>query len=290
MLVAAKLKQTGDIDQYFHDLAGKFASNAALQSRILFSLGTYTYQKAQDAGLAAMRAAYNPAVKYAPADLDLYGMALLDRALADDAYAVYQKIATDYPLPAGAAPSQAPPAIQEAQATALFGMATVLQKQNKIADAGKLYAQLKASYPWSPKVVEANFGIAQSLFNQGKYDDASKLLVGIVGSRTATAELRAHAFLLIGDIQAAKGNIPAAIDSYLKTAAFFAGVPDAASQGLWRGGQMLERQAAALTEQSTPKKSEQMAKAVTAYKNIVAKYPDSTLVPQAQERLRALGT
>jgi outer membrane protein assembly factor BamD (BamD/ComL family) len=52
---------------------------------------------------------------------------------------------------------------------------------------------------------------------------------------------------------------------------------------------MLERQAATLTEQSTPKKSEQMAKAVTAYKNIVAKYPDSTQVPQAQERLRALG-
>jgi TolA-binding protein len=289
MLVAADLKQPGDIDQYFHDLAGKFASNTALQSRILFSLGTYTYQKAQDAGLAAMRAAYNPAVKYAPADLDLYGMALLDRAMADDAYSVYQKIATDYPLPTGATPSQAPPAIQEAQATALFGMATVLQKQNKIADAGKLYAQLKASYPWSPKVVEANFGIAQSLFNQAKYDDASKLLVAIVGSRTATADLRAHAFLLIGDIQAAKGNTAAAIDSYLKTAAFFSGVADAAPEGLWRGGQMLERQAATLTEQSTPKKSEQMAKAVTAYKNIVAKYPDSTQVPQAQERLRALG-
>jgi TolA-binding protein len=289
MLVDAKIKQPGDIDRYFHDLAAKNASNPALQSRILFTLGTHTYQLGQDAGLAAMRAAYNPAVKYAPAEMDLYGMGLLNRALADDAYAVYQKIALDYPLPAGAGPGQAPPAIQEAQATALFGMATVLQKQNKVAEAGKLYAQLKASYPWSPKVVEANFGIAQSLSDQGKYDDASKLLVAIVSSRTATAPLRAHAFLLIGDIQAAKGNIAAAIDSYMKTAVFFAGVPDAAAEGLWRGAQMLVRQAATLTEQSTPKKSEQTAKAVTALKNIISKYPDSTLVPQAQELLRTLG-
>jgi TolA-binding protein len=289
ILVDAQIKQPGDIDQYFHGLAAKYVTNPGLQSRILFTVATFTYQKAPDAGLAAMRAAYNPAVKYAPSDLDLYGTALLGRAMADDALAVYQKLAADYPLPAGATPGQAPPAIQEAQATALFGMATVLQKQNKVADAAKLYAQLKASYPWSPKVVEANFGIAQSLSDQGKYDDASKLLVPIVSSRTATAALRARAFLLIGDIQAAKGNIAAAIDSYMKTSVFFAGVPDAAAQGLWRGAQMLVKQAAGLTEQSTPKKSEQTAKAVTALKNIVSKYPDSTLVPQAQELLRTLG-
>jgi TolA-binding protein len=289
MLVDAQIKQPGDTDQYFHDLAGKFATNPALQSRILFTLGTFTYQKAPDAGLAAMRAAYNPTMKYAPSDLDLYGKALLDRALADDAFAVYQKIAADYPLPAGTTPGQATPAIQEAQATALFGMATVLQKQNKVDAAGKLYAQLKASYPWSPRVAEANFGIAQSLADQQKFDDASKLLVPIVSSRTATAALRARAFLLIGDIQAAKGNTAAAIDSYMKTAVFFSGVPDAAAEGLWRGAQMLVRQAAALTEQSTPKKSEQIAKAVTALKNIISKYPNSTLVTQAEELLRTLG-
>jgi len=287
--VDAKIKQPDDIAQYFQNLAARNGTNTALQSRILFSLATFTYQKAPDAGLAAMRAAYNPQLKYAPADLDLYGKALLDKALADDAYAVYQKLGADYPLPAGATPGQAPPAIQEAQATALFGMATVLQKQNKTADAAKLYAQLKASYPWSPRVVEANFGIAQSLSDQGKYDDASKLLVPIVSSRTATAALRARAFLLIGDIQAAKGNTAAAIDSYMKTAVFFSGVPDSAAQGLWRGAQELEKQAAALTEQSTPKKSEQNAKAVAALKNIISKYPDSTLVPQAQEMLRTLG-
>jgi outer membrane protein assembly factor BamD (BamD/ComL family) len=96
--------------------------------------------------------------------------------------------------------------------------------------------------------------------------------------------------LLIGQIQEGKGNIAAAIDSYLKTATFYGGVADAAAEALWRGGQMLEVQAAALTEASTPKKSEQIAKAVSSYKDLVTKYPDSSFVGQAEDRLKALGS
>ena len=79
-------------------------------------------------------------------------------------------------MPPNTAPSLGPAGIQEAQATALFGMARALEKQGKTVDAGNLYAKLKATYPWSPKVIEANFGIAQSQFQQKKYDDALKLL------------------------------------------------------------------------------------------------------------------
>jgi TolA-binding protein len=289
MLLEAQQKKPGDIDKYFHDLAEKFASNPSAQSRILFTLATYNYKQDPAKAVAEMTVAYNPALVYAPADLDVYGSALLAQGKTDAAYKIYQKIAKDYPVPPNAGPAQAPPTIQEAQAMALFGMATALEKEGKTADAGKLFAQLKANYPWSPKVVEANFGIAKSLVEQKKLDDASKLLVGIVGSRTAPAPLRAHAFLLIGQIQEGKGNVDAAIDSYLKTAAYYGGVPDAASEGLWRGGQMLEKQAAGLTEQSTPKKSDQIGKAVSAYKDIGTKYPDSTFVAQAQDRLKALG-
>jgi TolA-binding protein len=290
MQLAAKLKTRDDVDKYFHDLAAKYASNPSAQSRILFTAAGFTYEKDAAAGVAQMTAAYKPTLVYAPSDLDVYGTALIAQGKFDDAYKVYEKIGKDYPIPAGAGPAQAPPAVQEAQATALFGMASALDKEGKTADAGKLFAQLKASYPWSPKVLEANFGIAKSLVEEKKLDDASKLLVPIVGSRSAPAALRAHAFLLIGQIQEGKGNIDAAIDSYLKTAAFYAGVADAAPEGLWRGGQMLEKQAETLSEQSTPKKSVQIGKAVTAYKNIVSKYPDSPFVPQAQDRLKALGT
>jgi TolA-binding protein len=288
MLLDAKLTGRDDIDKYFHGLAEKFASDPSAKSRILFTLAAFTYQTDPSAGMGGMTAAYDPSLVYAPTDMDLYGSALMARGRTEDAYKVYQKLGQDYPVPANATPAQATPAVQEAQATSLFGMATALDKEGKTADAGKLFAELKKDYPWSPKVLEANFGIAKSLVDQQKYDDASKLLVGIVSSHTATAPLRANAFLLIGDIQAAKNNVAAAIDSYLKTAAFYAGVPDAASEGLWRGGQMLEKQSTTLTEQSSPKKSEQVAKAVKAYKDLISKYPDSPRVPQAQDRLRAL--
>ena len=289
MLLAAKQETPDDIDKYFHGLAAKFGSNESAKSRIIFALATFNYQRDPIMGLAQMGVAYNPAFVFAPGDLDVYGSALIGQGKADEAYKVYAKIAKDYPIPANIQPAQAPPAIQEAQATALFGMASALEKEGKSDEAGKLFAQLKATYPWSPKVIEATFGIAKSLVQQHKPDDASKLLVAIVGSRTAPTSLRAHAFLLIGQIQEAKGNIDAAIDSYLKTAAYYGSVADAAAEGLWRGGQALEKQAGALTEQSTPKKSEQVGKAVSAYKDIETKYPDSPFYQQAVDRLKALG-
>jgi len=289
LLVAAKLKKPEDIQDYFNRLAGRYSTNASAKSRIMFTLATETYKTDPVRALTQMADAYEPSLVYAPEDLDLYGQALLEQGKPDEAYKVYAKIAKDYPIPEGAQPAQATPAIQQAQALALFGMGTALGDEGKTDDAGNLFAQLKANYPWSPKVVEANFGIAKALVKQKKYDDASKLLARIVANRNAPASLRAHAFLLVGDIQAAKGNVDAAIDSYLKTAAFYGGVADAAAEGLWKGAQMLEEQAATLTEATTPKKSDQIGKAVAAYKELVSDYSDSKYSQQAPGRLTALG-
>jgi TolA-binding protein len=289
MMVNAKVKKPGDLDDYFHKLAGRFASNASAKSRILFTLATHTYKTDPVRAVAQMADAYDASLVYAPEDMDLYGQALLEQGKAEEAYKIYAKVAKDYPVPPNAQPAQATPAIQQAQALALFGMASALGDQGKTDEAGKLFAQLKANYPWSTKVVEANFGIAKALVKQKSFDPAAKLLVSIVANRNAPASLRAHAFLLVGDIQSAKGNITAAIDTYLKTAAFYGGVEDAASEGLWKGGQALEQQAETLNEATTPKKSEQIGKAVDAYKNIVANFADSKYVQQAQDRITALG-
>jgi TolA-binding protein len=289
LLLAAGKESADDIEAYFHGLAQKFGDNESAKDRIIFTLATFTYKKDQVMGLAQMGVAYNPAYVYAPEDLDVYGAALLAQGKAEESYKVYEKIGRDYPVPPNLQPTQAPPAIQEAQATSLFGMGTALDKEGKSADAGRMFAQLKAVYPWSPKLLEATFGIARSQMQQGKLDDALKLLVPIVSSRSAPTSLRATSFLLIGQIQEAKGNIDAAIDSYLKTAAYYSSVADAAAEGLWRGGQMLEKQAAGLTEQSAPKKSDQMAKAVNAYKEIGEKYPDSPFFQKSIDRLKALG-
>ena len=60
-------------------------------------------------GLAQIGVAYNPSLVYAPEDLDLYGSGLLEQGKAEQAYKVYEKIANDYPIPAGMRPAQATP-------------------------------------------------------------------------------------------------------------------------------------------------------------------------------------
>lgn len=289
MLLSAKLKTPDDIDKYFHGLADKFSGNPALKSHILFTLATYTYQKDPVKALTQMGDAYNPSLIYAPADLDLYGQALLGQGKTADSYKIYKKLQKDFPIPEGTPPTQAPQQIQEAQATALFGMGSALDKEGKTADAAKLFSEMKSLYPWIPKVVEANYFIAKSLVDQKKLTDALKLLVPTTANRTAPSALRARALVLIGDIDEAQDNNDAAIDTYLKAAFQFSGVADAAAEGLFKGAQALEKQAAMLNEQSKPKRSEQIQKAVNAYKSIVTKYPSCSYVDKAQERLNSLG-
>ena len=289
MLLSAKQKTPDDLDKYFHGLADKFGDNPALKSRILFTLATYTYGKDPAKALVQMSEAYNPSLVYAPADLDLYGEALIDQGKAAEAYKIYEKLGKDFPNPEGTEPVQAPQQIQEAQATAFFGMGAALAKQGKTAESGKLFSQMKTLYPWFPKVVEANYYIAKSLVEEKKLGDALKLLIPTTANRNAPSALRARSLVLIGDIDVAQNNNDAAMDTYLKAAFQFGGVADAAAEGFWKGAQLLEKQAGLLNETSTPKRSAQIQKAINAYKAIVTKYPNSPHLKDAQERLDALG-
>ncbi len=143
MLLSAQQKTPDDIDKYFHGLAGKFARNPSARSRILFTLATFTYGKDQARGLTQMAEAYNPSLVYAPEDLDLYGAALR-QGKPDDAYRSTRKSRTTTRSPPGTQPNQAPTAIQVAQATALFGMGSALEKKGNTAEAGKLFTRAQA--------------------------------------------------------------------------------------------------------------------------------------------------
>ena len=289
LLVGAKLKSDADVEKYFQDQAQKFASKPGVKSKTLFTLAAFVSDKDKARALDQMNAAFDPKLVYAPSDLDLYGSALIENGKLDQAQKVYEKLAADYPVPPGVTPDKATPQVQEAQAISLYGIGRTLQKQGKVEDAAAKFDRLKSLYPWSPKILEANFGIAQSLAQQKKLDEATTLLVQIIRAQTATAELRANSMLLGGDIQNEKGNLEAAIDYYIKIATFYQGVPAAAAEGLWKGGQLLEKQAAGLTESSKPTKSAQQAKAVKAYKDLVEKYPASPFASQAKDRLQQLG-
>jgi len=297
MLVGAEKKQPADVEKYFQGLADAAAS-PKLKSKLLFTLASFVAPTDKDRAFAIMSQAYSPDIVYSPADLDIYGIALIEQKKLDDASAVFDKLAADYPVPANMSPAQAATAIQEAQATVLFGKGRVAQAKGQTAEAGKLFEQLKALYPWSPKVLEANYGIAASYQKEGRLDDAVNLLTAIIRAPTATAELRANSMLLGGDIMVDKMNaatdakqkseyLDAAIDYYIKIAQFYAGVPSAAAEGLWKGGQLLEQQASAATD---PKfKTQQLGRAKSAYQQLIKDYPSSEYVPKAQERLSALG-
>ncbi len=297
MLVASQQKTAQDLEKYFEDFAKKFESNPGTRSKVLFTLASHLYATDPERALKIMGDAYRPEIVLAPTDLDLYGLALIDRKQLDEARAVYEKLANDFPIPAGVDPQTAPAQVQEAQAIVLFGQARILQESGDAVESAKLFERLKALYPWSPKLLEANYGIAAGLFEEGKGDEALSMLSAIIRAQTATTELRAKSMLLGGHIQkkayeAATDTkektelLNAAIDYFIKIALFYEGVPALAAEGLWEGAQLLEIQASGLSE---PQRGKQLAKARTAYQDLISKFPSSSYTDQARERLSALG-
>jgi TolA-binding protein len=298
LIVRADLSDGQQVEAYFRGLADG-AGDPGARSRILFALASFLSTGDKPAALAFMREAYDPSVVYASDNLDIFGLALIEGGMVDEAEGVFNKLAADYPVPAGTLANAAPPDIQKAQAVALFGLGRVEQERGRTTEAGALFERLKTDYPWSPKVLEADYGIAQSLHAQGKGDEAMPLLGGIIRAQNATAELRADAFLLYGQItkdklpgaqtdEERKDILGAAIDYYLKIPQFYSGVAEAAAEGLWQGGQLVEMQLPLLTEETTPQRSKQLEVARNAYRQLVEEFGDSPHAGPAKERLGAL--
>lgn len=286
------------ITAYFETLASRFETQPATRSKILFALAAYTYEKDKAKALEQMSHAYDPGLLLTPANIDLYGGALLEQGKVDEAAAVFAKLATDFPDSDPAHPEKSPAHIQEAQSVALFGQAKVLQAKGQTAEAAAKFENFKRLYPNASagKILEANYGIAVLAHQQKQDDKALPLLNQVIRGRNASNDLRANAMLLLAQIQEGKNDkndMAAAIDGYLRIALYHENIAAAASEGLWRGGQLLEKQAAGLPEKSTnPKdatKPGQLRKALKAYQDLVAKYPDSAHVSEAKARIAALG-
>jgi len=300
LLIRAELKTDPQVETYLQELADK-TSDAGAKTKILFTMASFISEKDKPRALARMNEAYDPAVVYSARDLDIYGLALVGDKKYDEAEKVFQKLAKDYPNPPGTAAGASTSLVQEAQATSIFGLGRVAQEKKQTVESGKLFQQLKTLYPWSPKVLEADYGIAESLRADNKLDEALALLPAIIRAPNANAELRANSFLLGGNIMKKKMEDATdpkqakqktefreqAIDFYTKIAQFYSGVPIAASEGLWQGGQLLEQQA---NDSADPKfKAKQLDRAKGVYKQLAKDYPESPYSPKAKERLAALG-
>ncbi len=285
LLVSAEIKQPADIESYFRQLAEN--SPPRVGSKALFTLASYLAENDPALALETMDKAYDPTLVYAATDLDIYGLALLENNEPEAAAAIYEKIAADYPVPPNVDPSSLTPEVYYAQAIVLFGKGRIAQASGNKAEAGQFFEQLTSLYPASPKVLEARFGNAEGLVAEKKYDEALTILTQIVRDTNATAELRAKSMLLMGDVYADQGELESAIDSYIKIAQFYSGVPKEAAQGLWRGGQLLEEQATSLTDPTAKKRAVDNAR--RAYQDLVTQFPNSEHAAEAKTRLAALG-
>lgn len=257
LLVVAKLKTDDDLEKYFADLAQKFADKPGTQAKVLFTLAAFIYTKDKAKAVEQMTAAYKPELKFAPEDLDLYGEALLESKKIDEAVQVYEKLQKDFPLQGD--PKNAPREVQSAQAIVLAGLGKALQAKGDPESkekGGKMFADLEKSYPWSPKMLQVNYGTALTLHDQKKDDEAIKRIQEVIRAQTSTAELRAKSMLLLGKIHEANGRFELAIDNFIKISVFYSGVPEVAAEGLWRGAQLLERQASGEIPMPTPKPAE----------------------------------
>lgn len=296
-LLNAELKNAEQVEEYFNNLAER-APNAAVRSKVLFGLASWLAETDPGRALATMQEAYNPEVVYAPVDLDTFALSLLEQGQVEQAEQIFVKLGRDYPLPDPAQPQAAPANIQQAQAVVLFGRARVAQEKGQTSEAGQLFEELKRLYPWSPKVLEAELGIAEADFAGGRLDQALGRLPGIIRSPNATADLRAKGMLLGGKVMQKKAEtapeakakeeaLAASVDYFIKIDQFYSGVPTIAAEGLFLGGQMLEQQAAASADATFKKRQLDLAR--RSYQDLVSKYPNSPFAAQAQARLGALG-
>jgi TolA-binding protein len=254
LLLVAKIKTEAELEKYFQDLAQKFADKPGTQAKVIFTLASFTYTKDKARAVEQMTAAYKPDLKFAPEDLDLYGEALIENKKIEEAIKVYEKLNSDYPLPPGD-PKTAPREVQEAQAIVLAGLGKALQEKGDPESkqkGGKMFADLEANYPWSPKMLQVNYGTAVALHDQKKDDEAIKRIQEVIRAQKSNSELRAKSMLLLGKIHAANGRFELAIDNFIKISVFYGGVPTVAAEGLWLGGQLLERQASGDIPMPTP--------------------------------------
>ena len=246
---AVKLKSEAEGEKYFEDLAAKFGGHPGTKAKIGFTLAALTFEKDKAKAVQQMSSAYNPDLKFAPEDIDLYGLALIEGKKYDEAIAVYEKLAKDYPLsPSGTGSRE----VQEAQAIALAGLGKAMQEKGDKEGGGKKFAELEQLYSWSKKMLEVHYGIALGLHENKKDEEAVERLYKVIKSQEASAELRAKSMLLLGRIHEDNGRFADAIDNYVKISVFYSAIQKAAAEGLWRGAQLLERQADGQIPMPTP--------------------------------------
>ncbi len=104
----------------------------------------------------------------------------------------------------------------------------ILVAQGKYAEAAKAYELFKSRYPGATGSERAEIGMARIEVEQKKFEEARRRIEPIVqralqemAPDSSSAALYGHAFLLLGRIEENAGNLPSALENYLRTVTLF---------------------------------------------------------------------
>jgi TolA-binding protein len=185
MEVDAGLMSLNDATTYLSRLAGDMREELA-QVQIFIARASLMFQAGQaEQALLFYEEAFqkiSDPKRMVWQDFDRYGTILLDNQRWDKAQTVYTQLRDNFTE-------------QRAQAAATYGLGAAAQGKNDVVTAEKFFAELKEKYPWSEKILEAEYGRAMALLAQGKYEESFAALKTILGSTRSTNETKAKSML-----------------------------------------------------------------------------------------------
>lgn len=254
--------------KYFSDLAQKLSGDPNVKALLQFGRAGIAFLAGkQEDAVKIMREAYaeNPGVVLSAEDFDRFGLALLEADDADTAIQVYGRLRDSYPDD------------PYAQANAAFGLGTAYLKKGENEQAEAMLARLRRDFPWSEKIVVANYNLGRSIQEKDP-DKALEFFKEVISARTQKPihDVRADALWRAGEIHLAKGQANEAAFYFQNIDVLIGPVAgEKAPQGLQRAGKIFED--LGNTE-----------KARECYDSLVMLYPKHPAAATAKERLAAL--
>ncbi len=230
-----------EANDYFKNLRQKFESPLA-QARIYAAEAGLYFQKNQ------MEAAYDtfknllkeyPDASLGAEDWNRYASLLLANKKLDDALSIFSKIQKEFPRD------------PRAMANATYGLGATYLAQGEMSKAIPYFEELKAKYPWSEKIMEAEFALAMADEQSNLLDQALDRYRTVIMSNISAPELKAQAMIASGKILEKQNkllpnpqtNDPNAESFYLQPDAFFReSTPLSSAEGLYLAAQINIRQ------------------------------------------------
>lgn len=227
-------------EAYFTTLAGKMNSDD-IKLRCQLTQAGYYFEKGNHAkALSAIKdvTSSHPDLTLSRYDYNRWGTALVENKEYDPAIGVFEKLQTSFAKD------------QYAQADAVYGLGSAYFQKKDVAKAGQYFDVLKKNYPWSSKIMEAEYGLGLASEQSGNSDDAKKHYVTILANREAPGPIAAKSMLGMGRLLEKQGFLipdpqkdgPNAVAYYYKAHAFYgAATPDLSAEGLYRAAKCYEK-------------------------------------------------